>query len=574
MSRGKLPRSFKILLDDPLNGEAIQDHAFIYDCALAIIATTGARNYSLAKEIIFGVMTATTMPARVPYVANHLTGIRDFSAPYLNVNRAAVAYAYGYYLELNSTDGDYCAIELSLRHLLNYLLIECDRIHGKNLIHTTSTNASILTESCLWAYFALKQAGKILNHAQYDDAAEKIKDDLVNVLWSDFKLNKGMSSSGVLDTSNALEVHALGAIFFAEVGEMPKANACLQKCEEYGVVDETTGAVGYTRFLGTPDNVWFEMSYAIAVGYYKVGNLLKYNQIINELNRYIDTTDGGFTGTLLKTYTDETMIEYKAVGSTAWAIIANLLKASAFKIRNNVFTPAYDCFVPYYNTEQSETFYKIGCEVDENPTSFTYIVPAGRYFSYLNQTAADDLALDEIAKFGQEYVNTYGQCIPIANVGNELMSEEFIKAGCPSGFHGSTVEYIIPANTYYAATLSEANDLAQDDIDANGQTYANTNGICIPDLIENLVYMVLDFDSSHMLDRARAYSVLPVDTDIVINFSVYDDTNTEISTHSTTIYAGDSSSLSTYLFVSGVAPYYGVITSITPSTSGTMEFVF
>lgn len=572
--RGKLPRSFKIAVDDPLNGELIQNHAFIYDCALAIIATTGVRNFSLAKEIIIGVMTATTLPAKVPYVANHLTGIRDFSSPYSNVNRAAIAYAFGYYLEMNPSDTDYCSINISYKHLLNYLLIESDRIHGKNLIHTTSTDKSIKTESCLWAYFALKQAGKILNHAQYDESAENIKDDLVNVLWNDFKLNYGMSSSGVLDTSNALEVHALGAIFYAEIGEMAKANACLQKCEAYGVVDETTGAVGYTRFLGTPDKVWFEMSYAIAVGYYKVNNLVKYNQIINELNRYMDSTDGGFTGTLLKTYTDESMIEYKAVGSTAWAIIANLLKASAFKIRNNVFTPVFDCFVPYYNTEQSETFTKVGCEVDENPTSFTYTVPAGRYFSYISETLANELALDEIENFGQEYVNTYGQCIPIANVGNEVQSESFVKAGCSAGYHGSTVVYTVPANTYFAATLSEANDLAQDDIDANGQNYANTNGTCIVDTINNFVYITMGYDSGRMLNWARAYSLLPVNTDITINYSVYDATDTLVSTQNIVIYSGDSVSSTFYLIVSGSEPYYGVINSITPSSSGSMAYTF
>lgn len=62
--------------------------------------------------------------------------------------------------------------------------------------------------------------------------------------------------------------------------------------------------------------------------------------------------------------------------------------------------------------------------------------------------------------------------------GNEEQSQDFVKDDCSEG-SGTTVTYTVPANTYYASTLAEANDLAQDDIDANGQAYANSHGTCI-----------------------------------------------------------------------------------------------
>jgi hypothetical protein len=45
---------------------------------------------------------------------------------------------------------------------------------------------------------------------------------------------------------------------------------------------------------------------------------------------------------------------------------------------------------------------------------------------------------------------------------------------------GPAVTYTVPANKYSASTLLAANQLAQNDVNANGQNYANVNGQCIP----------------------------------------------------------------------------------------------
>ena len=59
------------------------------------------------------------------------------------------------------------------------------------------------------------------------------------------------------------------------------------------------------------------------------------------------------------------------------------------------------------------------------------------------------------------------------------MSQVFTRNNCPSGQTGSQVTYTVQANTY-SSTVSQAaaNQLAQNDINANGQAYANTNGTC------------------------------------------------------------------------------------------------
>jgi hypothetical protein len=70
--------------------------------------------------------------------------------------------------------------------------------------------------------------------------------------------------------------------------------------------------------------------------------------------------------------------------------------------------------------------------------------------------------------------NTYRDPDPV--VWNTVKSGFFTKY-CATGV-GSTVEYIVPANTYSAATLDAANALAQADVNGNGQAYANDHGTC------------------------------------------------------------------------------------------------
>lgn len=62
---------------------------------------------------------------------------------------------------------------------------------------------------------------------------------------------------------------------------------------------------------------------------------------------------------------------------------------------------------------------------------------------------------------------------------NSETSGSFTRNNCGSGYMGSSVNYVVPANTYSGSSLSAANNLAQNDVNANGQTYANTNGTCI-----------------------------------------------------------------------------------------------
>lgn len=77
--------------------------------------------------------------------------------------------------------------------------------------------------------------------------------------------------------------------------------------------------------------------------------------------------------------------------------------------------------------------------------------------------------------------NYAGQQSTCNFVGNAAKSKVFYKSGCDaaSGKYGSAVTYTVPENTFFGVTTEEANALAQAEIDAKGQAYANANGTCL-----------------------------------------------------------------------------------------------
>ncbi len=77
--------------------------------------------------------------------------------------------------------------------------------------------------------------------------------------------------------------------------------------------------------------------------------------------------------------------------------------------------------------------------------------------------------------------NYQGQQETCGMIANEVKTGIYSPV-CPAGsvLAGPPVVYTVPAGTHYANTLAAANLLAQNDVTANGQAYANANGICCP----------------------------------------------------------------------------------------------
>ncbi len=146
---------------------------------------------------------------------------------------------------------------------------------------------------------------------------------------------------------------------------------------------------------------------------------------------------------------------------------------------NTVSNKQSGCPGTYTNNNISEIFTKNNCPSGYIGSDVTYAVPAGRYPSSTSQADADQKAETEINTNGQTYANSNGVCIKLYY--SAAKSASFTTEACNAGYAGGTITYSVPANKY-TSTISQADadQMAQDEIDANGQAYANsiTHRIC------------------------------------------------------------------------------------------------
>ena len=136
--------------------------------------------------------------------------------------------------------------------------------------------------------------------------------------------------------------------------------------------------------------------------------------------------------------------------------------------------------VVYRNTRQSKSFTKQGCNpVTEKGETLEYVVEAGKYTSFISQEDANNKAIHDIERNGQNWVNNNGSCITILWY-NRKQSKSFTKNDCdPDTEEGSTETMTIEAGVF-SSTISQADadNKALAELNAKGQDYANSHGTC------------------------------------------------------------------------------------------------
>lgn len=144
---------------------------------------------------------------------------------------------------------------------------------------------------------------------------------------------------------------------------------------------------------------------------------------------------------------------------------------------NNILKKiSYDYAAPgvtYENVIKSGVFVRNNCGSGTGLAT-VYTVPAGTYTSLLNQADADQKAQDDVNANGQAFANNNGTC----SFASVVKSGQFTRNNCGTGT-GNTVTYTVNAGVY-TSTISQADadQKAQNDVNTIGQAYANTNGIC------------------------------------------------------------------------------------------------
>lgn len=119
--------------------------------------------------------------------------------------------------------------------------------------------------------------------------------------------------------------------------------------------------------------------------------------------------------------------------------------------------------------------------------------------TYYNYDQFNRLALirDQDNNILKKYCyNFQGQTESCEYYGNQPISQTKTRNNCTGCQIGSSVIYAVAADTYFATSQAAANALAQNDITANAQNYANANGTCSSPVMTNLVSSNLILDKS------------------------------------------------------------------------------
>lgn len=130
----------------------------------------------------------------------------------------------------------------------------------------------------------------------------------------------------------------------------------------------------------------------------------------------------------------------------------------------------------------SETFQKNDCEIPDSGTEVEVSeadVEGNPFTSFVSQEDADNKAKEAVKAQGQNIANQKGKCRFVG-----VYSKEFTKDNCGSCQHGvpmSVTQDMVGGPFYSNESQEEANRLAQEAVEAQGQAVANKNGDCIAD---------------------------------------------------------------------------------------------
>ena len=130
----------------------------------------------------------------------------------------------------------------------------------------------------------------------------------------------------------------------------------------------------------------------------------------------------------------------------------------------------------------SEMFQKNDCEIPDSGTEVEVSeadVEGNPFTSFVSQEDADNKAKAAVKAQGQNIANQKGKCRFVG-----VYSKEFTKDNCGSCQHGvpmSVTQDMVGGPFYSNESQEEANRLAQEAVEAQGQAYVNKNGTCETD---------------------------------------------------------------------------------------------
>lgn len=297
--------------------EDIFAQSYVYDNALAAIASMALGNFGLAGEILdtlaFQVQnTEQGVPAESYFYSDlNATGYGLAFAG----NSAWLLQALNIY-QKNTRSGRYFTIQ---KKLADFLLSLQDPVDGGLRGNTVDSWKSV--EHNIISYVALRNFGHLNCRIRYAIKAEAIKKFLKSpAVWDGVRFNRGPN-----DATRVIDVQALGVMLLGK-----NYSSALSWAEQNLKLTRPFGATTVTGFdfNDNLDTVWLEGTLLTALAYYRINDKTRGDFYLNEAKK-TQQSDGSI---LLATNTGNAsdwwiLQPWHSVAPTSWVILC-VLKSS------------------------------------------------------------------------------------------------------------------------------------------------------------------------------------------------------------------------------------------------------
>lgn len=270
-----------------------------------------------------------------------------------------------------------------------------------NILQYTA-NDGVIT-SFIWDYLKSHPVAKVSGAKQTDIAYTSFE--------SDGKGNWTFSGSSVLDLSAPMGIRSYTVGSNITRSGLTPTNTYIVS---YWIKSGTISVNSTSGTAGRQANGWTYYEHKISNPASGLITVAGSGAVIDELKLYpIGTQMSTYSydplvGLISQSDNDSKITYFEYDGFNRLSLIRdqdrNILKKFSYSYTGQPNTDNIS-----YNAAQSVTFKKNNCTSCLVGSSVVYSVPAKKYSAF-TQAAADKLATDEIAAYGQSYANTYGSC--------------------------------------------------------------------------------------------------------------------------------------------------------------------
>lgn len=285
------------------------DVSYVYDNALAAMASMLMGNFGLAEEILNTLSNEVQKTSQGVPAESYLFSDRNGNASGLanSGNCAWLLQALNIYQKLKGGKA-YYATQKKLADFLISLQDIDGGIRGNYYEWWKSTEHNII------AYSAIRNFGRLNGLSSYIIKAERIKDFIKSpAIWKNGHFNRGKNDTVVVTDTQSLGVLLLGSGYSSALNF---AEANLRVSASFNQ-DTVTGF----DFNNDRDTVWIEGTLQMALAYYKTRNYIKGALYSNEAMKVTQPDGSLILATNRGTANDWWMLEpWRSIAPTCWLI--------------------------------------------------------------------------------------------------------------------------------------------------------------------------------------------------------------------------------------------------------------